>query len=49
MEVLKFLMPPRDNRGALKLMEDVKALDPTSEEGKLAEQVRARVEKMMAK
>lgn len=49
MEVLKFLMPPRDNRVALKLMEDVKALDPTSEEGKLAEQVRARVEKMMAK
>jgi len=49
MEVLKFLMPPRDNRVALKLMEDVKALDPASEEGKVAEQIRARVEKMLAK
>jgi len=49
MEVLKFLMPPKDNRVALKLMEDVKALDPASEEGKVAEQIRARVEKMLAK
>ena len=49
MAVLNFLMPPKDNRVALKLMEDVKALDPESEEGKMAEQIRARVEKMMAK
>ena len=49
MEVLKFLMPPKDNRVALKLMEDVKALDPASEEGKVAEQIRSRVEKMLAK
>jgi thioredoxin-related protein len=49
LEVLKFLMPPKDNKVALKLMEDVKALDPASEEGKLAEQIRSRVEKMMAK
>lgn len=49
MEVLNFLMPPKDNKVALKLMEDVKALDPESEEGKLAEQIRTRVEKMMAK
>jgi thioredoxin-related protein len=49
MEVLKYLMPPKDNRVALKLMEDVKALDPASEEGKVAEQIRARVEKMLAK
>ena len=49
MEVLKFLMPPKDNKTALKLMEDVKALDPESEEGKLAEQIRAKVEKMIGK
>jgi hypothetical protein len=30
-------------------MEDVKALDAESEEGKMAEQIRSRVEKMMAK
>lgn len=49
MQVLNFLMPPKDNKVALKLLEDVKALDPESEEGKMAEQIRVRVEKMMAK
>jgi thioredoxin-related protein len=49
MQVLNFLMPPKDNKVALKLMEDVKALDPETEEGKMAEQIRSKVEKMMAK
>ena len=49
LDVLNFLMPPKDNRTALELAEDVKALDPESEEGKMAESIRAQVEKMSAK
>ncbi len=49
LSVLNFLMPPKDNAVALKLAEDVKALDEASEEGKMAESIRAQVVKMMAK
>ncbi|RFC44218.1 MAG: Thioredoxin-related protein [Verrucomicrobia bacterium] len=49
LDVLNFLMPPKDNATALKLAEDVKALDPESEEGKMAEKIRAQVEKMSGK
>lgn len=49
LDVLNFLMPPKDNQTALKLAVDVKALDPESEEGKMAESIRAQVEKMMSK
>ncbi len=49
LSVLNFLMPPKDNAVALKLAEDVKALDEGSEEGKMAESIRAQVVKMMAK
>ena len=49
LSVLNFLMPPKDNAVALKLAEDVKALDEASEEGKVAESIRAQVVNMMAK
>jgi thioredoxin-related protein len=49
LDVLNFLMPPKDNRTALKLAEDVKALAPDTEEGKMAEGIRAQVEKMSTK
>lgn len=49
LDVLNFLMPPKDNATALKLAVDVKALDPNTEEGKMAESIRAQVEKMSAK
>jgi hypothetical protein len=49
LSVLNFLMPPKDNAVALKLVEDVKALDEASEEGRMAESIRAQVVKMMAK
>jgi hypothetical protein len=49
LDVLNFLMPPKDNRTALKLAEDVKALAPDTEEGKMAEGIRAQVEKMSSK
>jgi hypothetical protein len=49
LDVLNFLMPPKDNATALKLAVDVKALDPNTEEGKMADSIRAQVEKMSAK
>ena len=49
LEGLKFMAPPKDNRAALKLVEDVVALDKNSQEGKTAEQIRERIEKRMAK
>ncbi len=49
LDVLNFLMPPKDNATALKLAVDVQALDPASEQGKMAENIRAQVEKMQAK
>jgi len=45
MDVLNFLMPPKDNKTALKLVEDVKALDAESEEGKIAERIRAQLDR----
>lgn len=49
LDVLNFLRPPKDNATALKLAVDVKALDPSTEEGKMAESIRAQIEKMSAK
>jgi hypothetical protein len=47
--VLNYLRPPRDNEVALKLMEDVVALDKESAEGKRAEDVKARIKAMIDK
>jgi hypothetical protein len=47
--VLNYLRPPRDNEVALKLMEDVVALDRESPEGKRAEDVKVRIKAMIDK
>jgi thioredoxin-related protein len=47
--VLNYLRPPRDNEVALKLMEDVVALDKESPEGKRAEDVKVRIKAMIDK
>ncbi|MEI6714333.1 MAG: thioredoxin family protein [Verrucomicrobiota bacterium] len=47
LSVLNYLAPPKDNAAALKLLGDVKALDPDSETGKQAASIMERVQKMM--
>jgi thioredoxin-related protein len=47
--VLSFLRPPKDNAVALKLMQDVLALDPASETGKRASELKGRIEAMIQK
>jgi thioredoxin-related protein len=47
--VLNYLRPPRDNAVALKLMEDVVALDKDSPEGKRADEVKVRIKAMIDK
>jgi hypothetical protein len=47
--VLNYLRPPRDNEVALKLMDDVVALDKDSAEGKRAEDVKVRIRAMIEK
>lgn len=44
MYVLNFLMRPKDDRTALKLVQDVKALSPDTEEGKIAESIRSQLD-----
>jgi hypothetical protein len=48
-EVLGFLRPPKDNQNALKLLEDVKAIDPNTEIGKRADSIIPRVKQMIEK
>lgn len=45
MYTLNFLMRPKDDRTALKLVQDVKALAPETEEGKIAESIRAQLDR----
>jgi thioredoxin-related protein len=47
--VLSFLRPPKDNAVALKLMEDVLALDSATEVGKRAKELKGRIEAMIQK
>lgn len=47
--VLSFLRPPKDNAVALKLMEDVLTLDPATEVGKRAKELKGRIEAMIQK
>jgi len=49
LEVLNYFTPPKDNQAALKLLDDVSALAPDSEEGKMASQIRERVQRMLNK
>jgi hypothetical protein len=42
--VLNFLMRPKDDQTALKLVKDIKALDSKTEEGQIAENIRAQLE-----
>lgn len=48
-EVLGFLRPPKDNQNALKLLEDIKAIDQNTEIGKRADQIIPRVKQMIEK
>lgn len=48
-EVLGFLRPPKDNQNALKLLEDIKAIDPNTEIGKRADSIIPRVKQMIEK
>jgi thioredoxin-related protein len=47
--VLSFLRPPKDNVVALKLMEDVLAMDSNTEVGKRAKELKGRIEAMIQK
>jgi thioredoxin-related protein len=49
MSLLNFYRPPQDNETVLKLMGEVKALNPESEAGKQAAGIEARVKEMIAK
>ncbi|MCX8512100.1 MAG: thioredoxin family protein, partial [Chthoniobacteraceae bacterium] len=49
LDVLNYFVPPKDNAAALKLLDDVSALAPESEEGKMASQIRERVQRMLTK
>ncbi len=49
LEVLNYFVPPTDNVAALKLLDDVSAIAPDSEEGKMASQIRERVQRMLTK
>jgi thioredoxin-related protein len=49
MSLLNFYRPPQDNETVLKLMGEVKALDPESETGKQAAGIEGRVKEMIAK
>ncbi len=53
LELLNYFTPPKDNEPALKLLEDVCAIAPESEEGKMAgkmaAQIRERVQRMSGK
>ena len=47
MSVLNYLTPPKDNLVALRLLEDVRKLDPESDSAKTAAEIHARVLKMI--
>ena len=49
LELLNYYTPPKDNAAALKLLGDVCAIAPNSEEGKIAAQIRERVREMSRK